>query len=281
MQYDYLGNPVIRIGLVILVTMLLQLVSHRIIGVIVRRLVLQHHFESKSDERRREDTLIKVLGTAIAALLWTISFLVILDALGVNLAAAATGAGLFGVVVGLGAQSTIKDFLAGMFILMENQYRVGDIITLSGGQTGAVGTSGVVEDITLRITKLRDLDGTLNVVRNGEASIITNRTFKYSSVVVDVHVPFDSNIDVVEEVMNKVGIQVAGMEKYAKLTIEAIQFLRVDSFADSGVVVRAVGKMSPASQWEIAGVYRRELLKAFKKASVSVALPQLQVHTAK
>ena len=88
------ANPVIRIGLVILITMLLMLVSHRIIEVIVRRLVSQHHFESKADERKREDTLIKVLGTATAVLLWLISFLVILDALGVNLAAAATGAGL-------------------------------------------------------------------------------------------------------------------------------------------------------------------------------------------
>ena len=280
MTHDFFHNPIVRCLLVILVTLLLQMFSRQIIERIVRRVVSQHRFENKNDEKKREDTIITVLRTGINVLLWFVAILVVLDALGVNLAAAATGAGVFGVVIGLGAQSTIKDFLAGIFILLENQYRVGDIVTLSGGTTGT-GVSGVVEEITLRITKLRDLDGTLNVVRNGEASIITNRTFEYSSVVVDVTVVYDTDVDAVEKVMDAVGLDIAGREQWQSLIVQPIKFLRIDSFGDSGVVARAVGRVAPASQWDIAGAYRRELLKAFRKAGVHVALPQVVVHQAK
>lgn len=273
-------QPVLRIMAVIGVILLVQMVAGGVITQIVRRVVRAEGRETKVDEKKREDTFIAIIRTGLAVLLWFVGTLIILDTLGVNLAALATGAGIFGIIIGLGAQSTIRDILAGIFILLENQYRVGDIVTVSGGTTG-IGTSGVVEEISLRITKLRDLDGTLNIVRNGEASIITNRTFKYSSVVVDVTVTYESDIDKVEQLMNKVGLKVAGDEKWAKLTIEPIQFLRIDAFNESGAVARAVGKVSPASQWDIAGAYRRELLEALSHGSVQVGLPQVVVHNFK
>lgn len=255
------------------------MVCRQIIEKVIRRIVRREKFETKLDEKKREDTLITVIRTGIAVLLWMIAILVVLDALGVNLAAAATGAGVFGVVIGLGAQSTIKDFLSGVFILLENQYRVGDIVSLSGGTTGAVGTSGVVEEITLRITKLRDMEGNLNVVRNGDPSIITNRTLDYSNIIIDVTVPFDTDVDELEKLMNEVGLKVIAEERFRSLIVEPIKFLRIDSFAESGMIARAVGKVSPASQWEIGGAYRRSLVPAMKKAGVSPVLPQLVVHT--
>jgi len=280
MDTHILHNPVIRSVLTLVVAVVLQMVAARVVERIVRRLVSRHRFEHKADEKKREDTIIHILRTLANVVIWILAALVILATLGVNLAALATGAGLFGVIIGLGAQSTIKDFLAGLFILMENQYRVGDIVTLSGGSTG-LGTAGVVEDINLRITKLRALDGTLNVVRNGEASIIANMTYQYSSVVVDVVVGYDSSIDTVEKVMNEVGLQVAGDDRFKSVTTEAIQFLRIDSFTSDGVTARAVGKVAPAAQWEIAGEYRRQLLAAFRKHGLKMALPQRVVHTTK
>jgi len=280
MDTHILHNPVIRSVLTLVVAVVLQMVAARVVERIVRRLVSRHRFEHKADEKKREDTIIHILRTLANVVIWILAALVILATLGVNLAALATGAGLFGVIIGLGAQSTIKDFLAGLFILMENQYRVGDIVTLSGGSTG-LGTAGVVEDINLRITKLRALDGTLNVVRNGEASIIANMTYQYSSVVVDVVVGYDSSIDTVEKVMNEVGLQVAGDDRFKSVTTEAIQFLRIDSFTPDGVTARAVGKVAPAAQWEIAGEYRRQLLAAFRKHGLKMALPQRVVHTTK
>jgi small-conductance mechanosensitive channel len=206
----------------------------------------------------------------------------ILRVLEFDLASIATGAGFLGIVVGLGAQATIRDYLAGMFILLENQYRVGDIVTLSGGTTGVgtsgAGTSGVVEEITLRITKLRDLDGTLNIIRNGEASVVTNRTFDYSSVVLDVGVAYDTDIDTAERVMNQVGEEMLEDKILHEEINEPIKFLRVDRFADSAVILKAVGQVKPASQWTVAGEYRRRLLKAFAKEKIEITLPQLVIH---
>lgn len=185
-----------------------------------------------------------------------------------------------GIIIGLGAQATIRDYLAGISILAENQYRVGDIITLSGGTTGD-GASGVVEEITLRITKLRDLDGTLNIVRNSDASVITNRTYKYSSVVIDVGVAYDSDIDAVERVMNAVGDELLNDPIFGVDIVEQIKFLRVNEFGESAILVKAVGKVQPARQWEIGGEYRRRLLKAFTAEDIVIAFPQLDLHQIK
>lgn len=276
----FFSNPIIQIILILAIAAALHSVSGTIIAKIVQRSINKHGRESRADNKKRADTISHIFGTTAGFLIWIIAAVMILGVFDVNLASIATGAGFLGIVIGLGAQATIRDYLAGIFILLENQYRVGDIVTLSGGTTG-IGTSGVVEEITLRITKLRDLDGTLNIVRNGEASIVTNRTINYSSVVLDVNVPYDVDIDAVERVMNQVGTKMTEDDAFKDEINEPIQFLRVDRFADSAVIVKAVGQVKPAMQWGVAGEYRRRLLKAFAKAGIKIALPQLVVHQEK
>jgi small-conductance mechanosensitive channel len=265
---------VIQIVVTLFIGILLQLLSQGFIERLVRRLIHADRYESKIDEKKREDTIIVITQRAFVVLLWIVIVTVILSLAHVNVAALLTGAGLFGVIVGLGAQNTIKDILAGMFILGENQYRVGDVITLSGGTTSAIGTSGTVEEITLRITKLRDLDGTLNIVRNGEAGIITNRTFKYSSVVIDLVVSYDAKIDHVESVFNRVGMEMLDDQKWNKLIIEPVRFLRIDGFTEVGVLVKGLGKVHPAAQWEVAGEFRRRIKDAFETESIHFAVPK-------
>lgn len=237
------------------------------------------------DEEKRRNTVRNIVVAVLRFVLWSAVVLLILSSLKVNLAAIATGAGFLGLIFGLGAQATIRDILAGLFILFEHQYRVGDVVTLSGGATGTgvkgTGTSGTVEEITLRVTKLRGLDGTLSVVRNGEAAIITNNTINYARVVIDIGVAYDSDIDKVEKVMNEVGEAMQNEEGLSDAIIEPVGFMRVEEFLDSSVVVRAIGMVAPASQWDVAGQYRRRILKAFKKAGIEIPFPQLDVHNRK
>ena len=269
----FLQNKVTQILIIILVTIILQMVSRKIISRIVRRVVRPNRYETRLDERKREDTLINVFKTTVAAGLWLIAIFTILMQLNINLASLATGAGLISVVIGLGAQTTIRDILAGIFILVENQYRVGDRVTLSGGLTGVNGASGVVEEISLRITKLRNDDGTLNIVRNGEASIITNRSFKYSNVIVDLAVELDTDIDKLETVINKVGEAMAAEEQFEKQIIDPVTFLRIDNFTETSMIVKAVGKVKPGMQLDLAGQYRRRLLPALKQAKITLHKP--------
>lgn len=275
---DFISHPLVQIVLVIGVAYLLNHFAGRFFRALVHRIMRKHSFETAADRKKQEQTVARLFQTMASVLIWLIASAMILSILNFDVAQIAAGAGFLGIIIGLGAQATIRDYLAGVFILLEGQYRVGDIVTLNGGGVSEP-TSGVVEDITLRITKLRSLDGTLNIIRNGEASIITNQTFNYSSIVVDVGVSYDSDIDTVEKVMNDVGKAIAKDERYEKDFIETITFLRVDSFTDSAVIVRALGKVAPACQWDIAGEYRRQILKAFKKAGIEIAYPQIVVHS--
>lgn len=275
---DFLSHPIIQIVIVVGLAWVLYRISGSIITAIVRRIMSKHQFELKSDRRKQEDTVAGIIKTTAALLIWLIAAGAIIHILGFNLAQIAAGAGFLGIIIGLGAQTTIRDYLAGIFILLENQYRVGDIVTLNGAGVSQE-TSGVVEDISLRITKLRDLDGTLHIIRNGEASIITNRTFKYSSVVIDVELTYDTDIDKVEKLMNQIGTDMLKDERIGKDIREPIQFFRVDDFTSSSVIVKVVGRVSPASQWDVAGEYRRALLKEFKKQNIAIGYPQIVVRT--
>lgn len=276
----FISLPIVQIIVVLIVAFILHHFSGIVMRNFVHRLLVRHEFETDIDRIKQEDTLRSIFKTAIGLLIWLVAIGWVLGILNVNIAQIAAGAGFLGIIIGLGAQATIRDYLAGIFILAENQYRVGDIVTLAGGGVGQE-TSGIIEDITLRITKLRDLDGTIHIVRNGEASIVTNRTYKYSSVVIDVGVAYDSDIDLVEKTMNEVGKDMLKEPELAKVIKEPIRFFRVDAFGDSAVIIKTLGKVIPAKQWDIAGEYRRRLLAAFNKKGIEIAFHQVVVHKAK
>lgn len=270
-----LDTTIVKIIVVILIAIILNTVGSKLVGVIIRRLVRHYKFETQADRQKREDTVSNIFSATVGFIIWLVATGAILKILDFDLGSIAAGAGFIGIIIGIGAQATIKDYLAGIGILMENQYRVGDIVTLSGGNIGGTGTSGVVEQITLRITKLRDLDGTLNIIRNGEASVVTNRTFIYSSVIIDIGVTYNTDIDEVERIMNEVGKNMMHDNVFKDEINEPITFLRVDDFTEAGILIKAVGTVKPALQWEVAGEYRRRLLKAFAKHHISMATPRL------
>jgi small-conductance mechanosensitive channel len=273
MEHNF-GYTILQVASTIAVILLLQLLVRTSIGRVVHRTVRGHKYATKVDEEKRERTLITIFHTAAGVVLWTFGIIIILWQLHVNIAALMTGAGLVGIVVGFGAQSAIKDFLAGIFIIAENQYRVGDIVTL---QVSGADISGIVEDITVRITRLRDLDGNLHIVPNGAAATITNLSFQYANVNVDVRVAYDADLDKVEKVMNEVGNTLAKDEKWAKHFVDPIQFFRVDGFEDAGVRIKALGTVEPAMQWDIAGEFRRRILKAFEAHELAIPYPQIIV----
>lgn len=275
---DILGNTVAQIAITLLAAALLQLVSNRVTRRVVHSLVHRHSHHSRADEKKREKTLVTMLHTTISVIIWITATILILTELNVNVAAILTGAGVVGIIVGFGAQSTIGDILAGMFIIIENQYRVGDIVTLSASGKEI---SGVVEDITIRITRLRDLDGNLHTVRNGLTTIVTNQSFGYANVNIDTRVAYSSDIDFVEKIINQVGKDLAEDEQWQRHIKEPISFMRIERFDDSGITVKALGKVEPAMQWDVTGEFRRRLKKAFEQNGITIPLPQVVVRTAK
>jgi len=251
-----------------------QLFLKRFIGNIIARIVHSHHYKNTHEEYQRRRTLESIFGTFSAVIIWIITVFWILAILSVNIGALLTGAGLVGIVLGFGAQSVIKDMLAGIFIITENQFRIGDIITVGG-------VSGVVEGVSIRLTRLRDLDGTLHFVPNGEITVVSNSSFEYSNVNVDIGVSYDANLDIIKETINDVGAKLARDTDWKKRIIEPIQFLRIDSFGESSVTIKALGKVTPGDQWDVAGEFRRRLKVAFDKHHVERPYPQRVVHEVK
>jgi small conductance mechanosensitive channel len=269
------GNPLIQITLTVLVAAGVQIFSKSIIDRVVRQTVRGHKYKSRADKEKRRQTLINIFHTAAAVVIWLTVIFVIMWQLEVNIAALLTGAGLVGILVGFGAQNAIKDFLAGIFVIAENQYRVGDIVMFYAEGTER---SGIVEDITIRITRIRDLDGNLHIIRNGSVTVVTNLSFGHANVNVDVDVAYDSDIDKVEEVINEVGDKMAKDREWAEHIEEPIQFLRVDGFEDSAIRIKSLGRVQPAEQWAVAGEFRRRLLTAFRKNDITIPFPQRVVH---
>ncbi len=268
------GGMWFRILLYVAVLAGIQLVVRDYIGRVVEKAVRSNKYKSKSEERQREKTLTGLFRTALTVAIWLIGVILILNEFNVNLAALATGAGLIGIVIGFGAQSTVKDFLSGIFIILENQYRVGDVVTIAGH-------SGLVESVSIRMTKLRDLDGSVYYVPNGEINTVQNMTMEYSGVVIDVGISYDADVRKAEKIINEVGQEMAEDEEWKDRIIEPIAFLRLNSFGDSSVNLKAVGKTATLEQWNVAGEYRTRLKQAFDKQGIEIPFPQRVIHNAK
>jgi small-conductance mechanosensitive channel len=264
----------IEILLVIIGVFVIKKFGSLVVENVVRRSVPADAYMREEDEQAREDTLIQILDGIIGVLVWVIAFMMILSSLGVNIAPLLAGAGLIGVAVGFGAQYLVRDIITGLFIILENQYRVGDVISLDG-------TSGTVERVTLRTTILRDMDGVVHHIPNGEIKITSNKSRDWARVNLVVGVGYNEDIDKVEMVVNRVGQELSDDPEWSDKIVEAPAFLRVDKLNDSSVDIRILGKTMPNDQWAVTGELRRRLKKAFDQESIEIPYPHRVVYTQK
>ncbi len=221
-------------------------------------------------EKKREDTLIKIFGSTFKVIIWAIAILMILPEFGIDISGIFLGAGIIGVAVGFGAQYVIRDFLAGLFIMLENQYRVGDVVQLAG-------VGGKVEDVTLRRTMIRDLEGVVHYIPNGEIKVASNKSQEYSGVYLKIGVAYKENMDRVFEIINQTAKKMAQDEQWKSAIIETPKVLGVDEFADSAVVIGILGETLPLKQWEVSRELRKRIKEAFDRENIEIPFPQVSV----
>ena len=198
--------------------------------------------------------------------------LTILGILGINTAPLIAGASVAGLAISFGAQNLIRDFISGFFILLENQYRVGDVIR-------AAGVSGQVEDMNLRITVLRDLEGVAHFIPNGEIKVVSNLAKEWSRAVVNVGVAYKENLDRVVSVLNTVGQELSRDPIFGQGILEPPQVLGVENFGDSQVTLRIVTKTRPLKQWETARELRKRIKAAFDREGIEMPYPHRIVYS--
>jgi len=240
----------------------------------VRIAVRPDGISSKDAEEKRENTLIQIFTTTSKIGLMTIAGLMVLQEFGVEIAPILAAAGIVGLAFGFGGQYLIRDIISGLFIILENQYRVGDIVNFDNA-------GGTVEEISLRKTTLRDLDGTVHHIPHGEIKKVSNLSKDFSRINLDMGVGYSSNLEHVITVINKVGNEIANDPLWKDAIILAPQFLRVNDFADSSIMLKILGETLPSRQWEVTGELRKRLKVAFDKEGIEIPFPQVVMHRPK
>jgi small conductance mechanosensitive channel len=265
-----LGRGLSIFGIIIGAYIILR-ISSFFISRAVRRIIVADAHVTPEAEVKREDTLIRIISSTAGVMIVAVAFLMILSQVGVAIAPLIAAMGIAGVALGFGGQYLIRDIISGLFIILENQYRVGDII-----KVGSVG--GTVEDITLRMTTLRDLDGVVHHVPHGEVMVVSNLTKKFSRINMNIRVSYNSNIDLVTQIVNTIGEELSKDTEWGGYIISAPKFIRIDSFDDSAIIVKVLGDVRPGTQWQVAGELRKRLKKAFDEKGIEIPLPQVVVH---
>lgn len=252
----------------------LNKIIYKFIERIVRTTVVPDAFSSEDSEKKREDTLIRIFSAAVKVAILTIAGLMILQEMGVMIGPILAGAGIVGLALGFGGQYLIRDIISGLFIILENQYRIGDVVCFDN-------TCGLVEDISLRATVLRDLNGTVHHVPHGEVKKVANHSKNYARVNLDIGVAYDSNLEEVIEVINQTGKELAEDIQWKEFIIQPPKFLRVEDFADSAIILKILGETKPLKQWDITGEFRKRIKIAFDSKGIEIPFPQRVVHQAK
>lgn len=260
-------------GISILIILFVALIAYyggtRIVASTVRRLVksTRHREWHRKDIEKRQNTLSALFTNIWRILVMVIASLTIFKELFplIDLSPLFASAGIIGVALGFGAQSIIKDFLSGIFIISENQYRVGDIVDIEGA-------SGTVERIGTRSTVLRDVDGNVHYFPNGMVTHVINKTMGYSMARFIVAVNPDTDLDEVVSIINDLGEKLAKEDKWKKKIIEPPAFVSLGEITGNSLEIIIAGKTQPSDQWSVIAEMRRRLLESLEKAKIELAV---------
>ncbi len=226
--------------------------------------------ESSERSTQRTRTVGNVVGSLASILIYVIGIGMALAEFGVNLGPLIAGAGIVGVALGFGAQSLVKDFLSGIFMFIEDQYGVGDVIDVGEA-------SGVVEVVNLRTTRIRSVDGTLWHVPNGEIRRVANKSQEWARTVLDIEVAYDTDIAHATEVIKRVADEVWEEAPDNATILEEPELWGVEAFGDSAIAIRLVMKVEPSEQWATARLIRARIKEAFDAEGISIPFPQRTV----
>lgn len=254
----------------VLVVCVLFLWAVKLITRIIRRAVDDGNAEVTSDAERRAETLGAVLMNAAWVLVVIFFLLMAMEELGINIAPLLAGAGIAGLAIGFGGQALVKDVITGFFMLMENQYGVGDIISVDDAHTGEV------EKMTLRITVLRDSEGRAHFIPNGTITRVVVLSKSYAKALVDIGVSYEADIDQAMAELRAIGEQLA--KDWPDRVTEPTNVQGVQALGDSAVTIRTLTRTAPGKQWEVARELRRRVFNAFKEKEIEIPFPQMVVH---
>ena len=264
----HFSKDMFHIIVILVLAWVLLLVSRKLIGLF--RDFLKKSADSAEDERRIE-TLARMFRYVATVLITLVAGMLVLSELGISIAPFLGAAGVVGIAVGFGAQSLVKDFFSGFFMLLENQVRVGDAVELAG-------KLGVVEELTLRNTVLRDNEGNVHYIPNGEITVVTNKSRGYAFALIDIGVAYREDLDEVYAVIRAAGAELRADPETGPKILEDIEIQGVQNWADSAVIVRCRIKTVAMEQWAVRRIFLARLKKAFDMHNIEIPYPHLTIY---
>lgn len=261
----------IRLGLILLLAWVLCMAARRTINMVY--VALKDRTDSNEDIKRL-NTLVRVARYAASVIVFIIASGLVLSVLGVSVAPLLATAGVAGIAIGFGAQSLVKDLFAGFFVLLENQIRVGDVVSIAG-------QDGVVEEVTLRYVRLRDYEGNVHFVPNGEITTVTSRSREFAHAVIDVGIHYRERVDDIFEVMKEVAAGLRSDETLGPKILDDLDIAGVQSWDNSTVTLRARLKVVALAQWEVKREFLRRLKTEFDARGHEIPYPQVTLSFAR
>ena len=263
---EWLLSHGVRMLAILAIAVVLLFLSRAVVRRMQRKLEGMDSVTQEYDLRRTY-TLTQALSYALRVVVWTVTLLLLLGEFGISLGPLIAGAGIVGVALGFGAQSLVRDFLSGFFILLENQFGVGDVIDISapGGPV-----SGKVEDLSLRTTSLRDFDGTLHVVPNGNIQFLGNKSKGWSRAIVDVNVAYGEDLDQVRDILDELFEELREDKDTAPLLFSGPTVLGPEQMGDSKVTMRIVADTRPGKKPDLERELRKRIFRRFAERGVKV-----------
>jgi small conductance mechanosensitive channel len=267
------GEAAVRSVFRVLGIWILAWLAWRAVRLTARRIemAVDDHDDSVTTLReRRGQTIAQLLRSVGQVVIVTIAILLTFNVF-INIAPILAGAGILGLAISFGAQSLVRDVISGFFILLENQFAVGDVIEVAG-------KSGVVERMTMRVVVLRDLEGTMHIIPNGEMKVVSNKTRGWARAVVDIAVPYTEDVDRILSIVRDESAQFSTDPVWGLQLDGPVEVLGVEELRENSVVIRTLLKTQPGSQWNVAREFRRRLINRFTREAIESPFQQRRVH---
>jgi len=269
---DWFKDEGVRIIAIVGAAIIIFLICRLIIPSIMKRMITHRMSGDEETEiKKRTDTLSSILVKIAAVVLAIVAVITILPVVGVDITALIAAIGVGGLAIAFAAQSLVRDFISGFFIILEDQYRVGDVVSIAG-------KAGVVEEIGLRRTVLRDAEAHVHSVPNGQVDVSTNMTRKYSRVNMNISVGYGENLKRVIDTINRICQEMAEDPQWKDDFISTPSVLRVDKLGDSGIELKIMGDTKPSKQWALMGELRLRLKNTFDAEGIEIPWPHTKVY---
>lgn len=267
-EYLHSYRELLRVSIILILAWLLMALSRKLIR------VFRNYMNARTpsaEDRRRIETLARMFRHIATVVISLVAGMLVLSELGISIAPILGAAGVVGLAVGFGAQSLIKDYFNGFFMLLENQIRQGDVVEVCG-------KTGTVEDVNLRYVCLRDNEGSVHYVPNGQITTVTNKSRDYAFALIDVGVAYRENLDEVGAVIREVGSALRADASIGPKILEDVEIQGVQEWGDSAVILRCRFKTIALEQWNVRRAFLGRLKRAFDAHGIEIPYPHLTLY---